>query len=152
MKPKCSVCNGKFWMLMASKNRPDRLQVGKNHSFWQSWLHAWNGLKTVVVEERNMRTHLVLGAIALLFGWWVGLDANQWLWLSLAIFMVMLCEINNTIAENICDLITGPHYQPLAKKVKDIAAGAVVFAAAFAVIVGLILFVPKLWPLVMAWL
>ncbi|CAJ1228096.1 Undecaprenol kinase [Lactiplantibacillus xiangfangensis] len=99
-----------------------------------------------------MRTHLVLGAIALLCGWWVGLDANQWLWLSLAIFMVMLCEINNTIAENICDLITGPHYQPLAKKVKDIAAGAVVFAAAFAVIVGLILFVPKLWPLVMAWL
>ncbi|RRK10030.1 diacylglycerol kinase family protein [Lactiplantibacillus garii] len=137
---------------MASKNRPDRLQVGKNHSFWQSWLHAWNGLKTVVVEERNMRTHLVLGVLALLLGWWVNLTVNQWLWLCLVIFMVMLCEINNTIAENICDLVTGPHYHPLAKKVKDIAAGAVVFAAAFAVLVGLILFVPKLWPLLMAWL
>ncbi|MFC0422828.1 diacylglycerol kinase family protein [Lactiplantibacillus plajomi] len=136
---------------MASKNRPDRLQVGKNHSFWQSWLHAWNGLKTVVIEERNMRTHLVVGALALAFGWWVGLSADQWLWLCLAIFMVMLCEINNTIAENLCDLVTGPHYHPLAKKIKDIAAGAVVFAAAFAVLVGLILFVPKLWPLVRAW-
>lgn len=136
---------------MASKNRPDRLQVGKNHSFWQSWLHAWNGLKTVVIEERNMRTHLVVGTLALAFGWWVGLSADQWLWLCLAIFMVMLCEINNTIAENLCDLVTGPHYHPLAKKIKDIAAGAVVFAAAFAVLVGLILFVPKLWPLVRAW-
>lgn len=137
---------------MASKNRPDQYQVGKNHSFWQSWLHAWNGLKTVVIEERNMRTHIVLGIVALIAGWWVKLASNEWLWLALAIFLVMLCEINNTIAENICDLVTGPHYQPLAKKVKDIAAGAVVFAATFAVLVGLVLFVPKLWPLLMAWL
>ena len=99
-----------------------------------------------------MRTHWVLGAVALIAGWLVGLRVDQWLWLCLAIFMVMLCEINNTIAENICDLITGPHYHPLAKKVKDIAAGAVVFAATFAVLVGLILFVPKLWPLITAWL
>lgn len=136
---------------MASKNRPDRLQVGKNHSFWQSWRHACNGLKTVVIEERNMRTHLIVGVLALLAGWWVQLTINQWLWLCLAIFMVILCEINNTIAENICDLVTGPHYHPLAKKVKDIAAGAVVFAAAFAVLIGLILFLPKLWQLWLAW-
>ncbi|WP_130843889.1 diacylglycerol kinase family protein [Lactiplantibacillus mudanjiangensis] len=136
---------------MASKNSPKPPQIDKNHSFWQSWQHAWNGLKTVVKEERNMQTHLVLGAVALLIGWAVHLTTSDWLWLCLAIFLVMLCEINNTIAENICDLVTGPHYHPLAKKVKDIAAGAVVFAAAFAVIVGLILFVPKLWPLVLAW-
>ncbi|MFB9769539.1 diacylglycerol kinase family protein [Lactiplantibacillus modestisalitolerans] len=133
---------------MGSKNRPDRYQVGKNHSFWQSWLHALNGLKTVVVEERNMRTHLVLGTLALIAGWLVHLQVSEWLWLALAIFMVMLCEINNTLAENLCDLVTGPHFHPLAKKIKDIAAGAVVFAAGFAVIVGLILFVPKLWALV----
>ena len=138
-------------MRMAWKNKPEQPQVGKNHSFWQSWLHAWTGLKTVVREERNMQTHMVLGTVALLAGWFFGLTVNQWLWLCLAIFLVMLCEINNTIAENICDLITGPHYQPLAKKVKDIAAGAVVFAAAFAVLIGLILFVPKIWQLVSTW-
>jgi len=93
----------------------------------------------------------VLGTVSLLAGWFFGLTVNQWLWLCLAIFLVMLCEINNTIAENICDLITGPHYQPLAKKVKDIAAGVVVFAAAFAVLIGLILFVPKIWQLVSTW-
>ena len=136
---------------MASKNRPDRLQVGKNHSFLQSWLHAWNGLKTVVIEERNMRTHLVLGAVALIAGWWCHLSVNEWLWLALAIFLVMLCEINNTIAENICDMVTGPNFNPLAKKIKDIAAGAVVFAAAFAVLVGVILFAPKIWELALSW-
>jgi len=136
---------------MASKNRPDRLQVGKNHSFLQSWLHAWNGLKTVVIEERNMRTHLVLGAVALIAGWWCRLSVNEWLWLALAIFLVMLCEINNTIAENICDMVTGPNFNPLAKKIKDIAAGAVVFAAAFAVLVGVILFAPKIWELALSW-
>ncbi|WP_428932980.1 diacylglycerol kinase family protein [Lactiplantibacillus pentosus] len=137
---------------MGSKNRPDRLQVGKNHSFWPSWLHAWNGLKTVVIEERNMRTHLVLGAVALIAGWWVRLTVNEWLWLALAIFLVMLCEINNTIAENLSDMITGPRFSPQAKKIKDIAAGAVVFAAAFAVLVGLILFAPKLWLVLSHWL
>lgn len=136
---------------MASKNRPDRFQVGKNHSFWQSWRHAWNGLKTVVIEERNMRTHLALGAVALIAGWWVHLAVNEWLWLALAIFLVMLCEINNTIAENLCDMITGPNFSPLAKKIKDIAAGAVVFAAAFAVLVGLVLFVPKIWNIIVSW-
>ncbi|AVK64768.1 UDP kinase [Lactobacillus sp. CBA3606] len=136
---------------MASQNKPQRPQVGKNHSFWQSWRHAWTGLTTVVREERNMQTHLVLGAVAIIAGWYFGLSVNQWLWLCLAIFLVMLCEINNTIAENICDLVTGPHYQPLAKKVKDIAAGAVVFAAAFAVLVGLILFIPKVWQLMLTW-
>lgn len=138
-------------MTMASQNKPQRPQVGKNHSFWQSWRHAWTGLTTVVREERNMQTHLVLGAVAIIAGWYFGLSVNQWLWLCLAIFLVMLCEINNTIAENICDLVTGPHYQPLAKKVKDIAAGAVVFAAAFAVLVGLILFIPKVWQLMLTW-
>ncbi|WP_265478445.1 diacylglycerol kinase family protein [Lactiplantibacillus plantarum] len=137
---------------MASKNRPDRLQVGKNHSFWQSWLHAWTGFKTVVIEERNMRTHLVLGAVALFAGWWVHLSVNEWLWLALAIFLVILCEINNTIAENLSDMITGPNFSPLAKKIKDIAAGAVVFAAAFAVLVGLVLFAPKIWNLIVSWL
>jgi len=93
----------------------------------------------------------VLGAGALIAGWYFQLATDEWLWLCLAIFMVMLCEINNTIAENLCDLVTGPHYHPLAKKVKDMAAGAVVFAAAFAVLVGLILFVPKVWQLVLTW-
>ncbi len=136
-------------MTMDSQNKSNKPQIEKNHSFWQSWQHAWSGLKTVVKEERNMQTHLVLGAVALLAGWYFQLTTSEWLWLCLAIFMVMLCEINNTIAENICDLVTGPHYHPLAKKVKDIAAGAVVFAAAFAVLVGLILFVPKIWQFVL---
>ncbi|GEK62311.1 hypothetical protein LPL03_13890 [Lactiplantibacillus argentoratensis] len=85
-------------------------------------------------------------------GWWVHLSVNEWLWLALAIFLVILCEINNTIAENLSDMITGPNFSPLAKKIKDIAAGAVVFAAAFAVLVGLVLFGPKVWNLVVSWL
>ncbi len=50
------------------------------------------------------------------------------------------------------DVYKGRPLPSAGKKVKDIAAGAVVFAATFAVLVGLILFVPKLWPLITAWL
>lgn len=122
-------------------------QVEKNKHFMTSVEFAIQGVKTVFDEERNMKKHVVFGIFALIAGAFFQLSQNEWLWLFLAIFLVWIVEILNTVFENVVDMFTDFHFHPIGKKIKDMAAGAVLLTACFAVIVGLILFVPKIYQL-----
>lgn len=84
---------------------------------------------------------------ALFMGVIFQLDRIEWLWLLLAVFLVWIVEIINTVFENVVDMFTDFHFHPIGKKIKDMAAGAVLVTACFAVIIGLILFVPKIYHL-----
>ena len=86
-----------------------------------------------------------------MFGFLISLTLAEWLWLLLAVFLVWLAEIINTIFENVVDMFTDFHFHPIGKKVKDMAAGAVLLTAGFAVLVGLILFVPKILQIIQMW-
>lgn len=94
-----------------------------------------------------MRKHVAFGILALFMGVIFQLDRIEWLWLLLAVFLVWIVEIINTVFENVVDMFTDFHFHPIGKKIKDMAAGAVLVTACFAVIVGLILFVPKIYHL-----
>lgn len=133
-------------MLMGLK---DKNQTEKNKHFIASLEFALQGIKTVFAEERNMRTHLLMGFLAIILGIAVKLNLTEWLWLSLVIFLVWLAEIINTIFENVVDMVTDFHFHPIGKKVKDMAAGAVLLTACFALIVGTLLFLPKIWQIVL---
>ncbi|MEO1781695.1 diacylglycerol kinase family protein [Enterococcus diestrammenae] len=128
-------------MLMDSKDK----NTQKNKTFIASVEFAITGVKTVFKDEKNMRRHAVLGALALLAGLIFRLDAREWLWLLLAIFLVWLVEIINTVFENVVDMVTDFHFHPIGKKIKDMAAGAVLLTSGFALIVAAFLFIPKLW-------
>lgn len=128
-------------MLMDSKDK----NTQKNKTFIASVEFAITGVKTVFKEEKNMRRHAVLGALAVLAGLIFRLDAREWLWLLLAIFLVWLVEIINTVFENVVDMVTDFHFHPIGKKIKDMAAGAVLLTSGFALIVAAFLFIPKLW-------
>ena len=60
----------------------------------------------------------------------------------IAIALVIITEMLNTAIEFLTDLVS-PNFHPLAKKTKDVAAGAVLVAAIIAVILGLMVFLPK---------
>ncbi|ANK59596.1 diacylglycerol kinase family protein [Loigolactobacillus backii] len=132
-------------MLMGLK---DKRQVEKNHNFWQSLHHALTGIYQVFIEERNMRFHFGTSILVLGLGFLFKLHRFEWLWLLLAIFLVMLSELVNTVVENLVDLLTQHHYELAAKNAKDMAATAVLLAACFAIIIGIIIFMPHLWPLI----
>lgn len=119
-------------------------QTGKNRAFRQSLGHAWDGLRALFRYERNFRKHLVVGTLAVIAGAILRLTLNEWLWLVLAIFLVLIAETLNTIVEAVVDLIVGETYHDLAKRAKDIAAGGVLMAAIFAVIVGALVMLPAL--------
>lgn len=133
---------------MDSKDRNTK----KNRYFINSLEFALQGLKTVYNEERNMRKHIVMGGLAILAGLVFRLNRFEWLWLFLAIFSVIVTEIINTAFENVVDMFTNYHFHPIGKKIKDMAAGAVLLTAVLAVIIGMLLFLPKIYQLIMNYL
>ncbi len=118
----------------------------KNRTFGDSFRYAFEGIKTTFQEERNMRVHVCAGTFALLLGFFLSLSLIEWLFIALSVFMVIVMEILNTVIENLVDLVT-TEFHPLAKKVKDMAAAAVLSTTTFAVIVGAIIFLPKFYHL-----
>ncbi|OTP09899.1 diacylglycerol kinase [Enterococcus sp. 10A9_DIV0425] len=134
-------------MLMDLKDKREEQNIEKNKHFLMSVEFAVQGVKTVFDEERNMKKHVALGILALIMGVVFRLERNEWLWLLLAVFLVWIVEIMNTVFENVVDMFTDFHFHPIGKKIKDMAAGAVLLTACFAVIVGMILFIPKIYQL-----
>jgi hypothetical protein len=74
----------------------------------------------------------------------------RWLALALTITLVLAAEGVNTAVEAVVDLVT-PGFHPLAKIAKDVAAGTVLLTAIGAVVVGVIIFLPRLWTLAAPW-
>lgn len=123
--------------------------IAKNKKFINSVEFAISGIKTAYRDERNMRSHTISGILVILLGLVLGLERYEWLWILLCIFLVVIMEMLNTVFENIVDMVTDKHFHPLGKKIKDIAAGAVLVTTFFAVIVGLLIFVPKIYYLLL---
>lgn len=117
-------------------------QTGKNHHLIQAMGHAIDGITDVISHERNMRYHLLAATVVVVFGLLCHLTKTDWLWILLAILTVFAAEFLNTVTEAVTDLLSQHHYDPNVKRAKDVAAGAVLLTASFAVIVGLFVFGP----------
>ena len=120
----------------------------KNLTLVNSLEFAITGIVTAFKEERNMRKHIVSAFLAILAGLVFRISATEWLFLLLAIFLVISFEIINSAIENVVDLASHYHLSMLAKNSKDMAAGAVLVISGYAVVTGLIIFVPKIWALI----
>lgn len=116
--------------------------TAKRSSFTDSFNCAVEGLIYVIKTQRNMRIHLVLGVLALIAGVILRLDGVDFLFVCLAIVLVLWSEIMNTGVELQIDLISET-YHPLAKIVKDIFAGAVLLSSLFALLVGYLIIAKK---------
>lgn len=131
-------------MDLKDKEKKARL-IWKNQTFCESLRHAWDGIVAVFKDERNFRFDVFSLILVVIMGIWLQVSMMEWLWLLLASFVVLISEVWNTAIENVVDLATCYERRPLAKKAKDMAAGAVLLSAFFALIVAGIIFVPKLW-------
>ena len=105
---------------------------------------AFEGLKYVLSAERNARIHLAMAILVILVSAWLQLSAIEWVLIISAIALVFAGEMLNTVVELTIDLIT-EEWNPLAKRAKDVAAGAILVAAVAAAIMGLLVLGPRLW-------
>lgn len=126
----------------------DNHQVTKNHHLFQAMGHAFDGIVAMLKEERNMRFHVLAAMLAVIVGWYLRISTTDWLWILLVIFLVFAAEFLNTVTEAVTDLLSNHHYDINVKKAKDVAAGGVLLAALFAVAVGLIIFLPRFYALI----
>ena len=81
--------------------------------------------------------------------WYLGFLRQSGSFLLLSITLVIAFEIMNSAIENVVDLASNYHFSMLAKNAKDMAAGAVLVVSGFALLTGLVIFVPKFWALVL---
>ncbi|GAB1309431.1 hypothetical protein KH5_21140 [Urechidicola sp. KH5] len=86
---------------------------------------------------------LTIGIIMTFVGFIIGLSTMEWLFQITAIALVLIAEDTNSAIEYICDFIH-PNYHKQVGKIKDIAAGIPMISAIFAIIIGLIIYLPKI--------
>jgi len=110
---------------------------------FRSFGYAFKGLAYATKTQLNFRIHLAVTVVAILLGIWLHISTNDWQWVASCITIVLVAEIFNTMIETLTDLVS-PGYNEKAGRIKDMSAGAVVIAALFSVITGVIIFLPKL--------
>lgn len=108
----------------------------------RSFKFAFKGFWLLIKTEASIKVQLVLGILITVLGWVMDLSSVEWLFQTSAIALVLTTESLNTAIEKLCDFVN-PNYNERIGFIKDIAAGAVTFAALFAIIIGLIIYLPK---------
>lgn len=109
----------------------------------ESFNCAFEGIIHAFQTQRNMRLHFLAAAIVLILSLWIPLNKIEVMLLFFTIALVVMAEMFNTAIEAAIDLIT-QEYHPLAKVAKNVAAGAVLIASVNAVVVGYLIFYPRL--------
>ncbi len=108
-------------------------------SFFRGFKYAWRGIIFCIKNERNMRFHTVAALYVLIFARFFNFTRESLAVIMLTIGIVMALEGVNTAIEELCDKVS-PEKNEFIKHCKDAAAGAVLIAAIFATVVGIILF------------
>ncbi len=111
---------------------------------FNSFRYAIKGIIELIRTQFNARIHLFAAAIVILAGFYFNISTTEWCLCIFAIATVLAAEGFNTALEFLTDLVS-PDYHELAGKTKDVAAGAVLLTAIGAAIIGLIIFLPKIW-------
>ena len=110
---------------------------------FRSFGFAFIGIWKLVRSEQNARIHLLATVLVVFAGFIMGLDRYEWIVICIVVGMVWLAEACNTAIEKLVNLVS-PERRPEAGTIKDIAAGGVLICAIIALIVAVIIFIPKI--------
>lgn len=107
----------------------------------RSFRYAFSGIAMLIRGEHNAWIHCVAAVCVIACGFTFRISAAEWVAISLSIGGVFMAEAFNSAIEALADKVS-PTQDPLIKRAKDIAAGAVLLFVFAAVTVGLIVFLP----------
>jgi diacylglycerol kinase (ATP) len=109
----------------------------------KSFVYAFEGVMYFIKYEAQALIHLIAIVAVIGAGYWFNISLTEWIAVIFAIGIVVAAEMLNTAIEKLTDMVS-PEFNLKAKVVKDLAAGAVLVASLVAVVVGLIVFLPRL--------
>ncbi len=112
--------------------------------FFKSFDYAFNGILTSIKNERNIKIHIIIMILVIIFGIILKISKTEWIICIILFGLVISMELMNSAVEKTVDFITKEKSKQ-AKIIKDTAAGAVLVTAIVAAIIGLIIFIPKIF-------
>ena len=110
----------------------------------RSFGYAGKGIFLFFRSPSNAWLHVAALILVTSTGFFLHISGNEWISIAIACSSVIACEMLNTSIELLTDMVM-PGYNKKAGKVKDIAAGAVLVTALGALVVGLVIFLPKIF-------
>jgi undecaprenol kinase len=105
--------------------------------------NALIGIKTAFISQKNLQVQIIIGFFVIIIGIFLKVSIVEWLILLLTMLVVVIAEMFNTALEFTVDLFS-TKYSKQAKKAKDVSAAGVLITVFFAIIIGIIIFLPKL--------
>ncbi|WP_372770284.1 diacylglycerol kinase family protein, partial [Lutibacter sp.] len=96
----------------------------------------------LITSEHSIIAQVIIAIIMTFIGFLMQISATEWLFQIMAIGLILVAESLNTAIEKMADFVH-PEYHKQIGRIKDISAGAAFFAAIIAIIIGLIIYVPK---------
>ncbi len=105
----------------------------------RSFSAAIKGIRVGITGQRNLKIQMGISLLVIVLGISVDLSAGDWGLVATAIGLVITAELMNTAVESLVDRVE-PRQNPIAGKVKDVVAGAVLIAALTAVVIGVVVF------------
>ena len=121
-------------------SNPDKFSIKRR---LRSFKHAFSGLRALLIYEHNSRIHLAAAILVIIMGFILHISLIEWCILVGIIAFVVVVEVINSAIEGLSDFVS-PDISPAIKMVKDYCAAAVLIASIAAVIIGIIIFLPKL--------
>lgn len=115
----------------------------KKRTFIDSVKNCIEGINYTINHENNFKREIILGIIAVILSFLLKISILEWVIVLLLINFVLVCELINTALEKAVDLYT-KEFNETAKIVKDVASGAVFVMCNFSLIIGIIIFLPKI--------
>ena len=106
--------------------------------------YAVDGIVTFFRSEQHARIHALAAAFAITLGFYFNINRQEWIAILLCISAVLCTEMINTTIEKLCDIVH-PAYHPQIKRIKDIAAGAVLMSAVASLVIGTIIFFHRIF-------
>lgn len=116
-------------------------------SLLKSFYYAFQGIKVNILTERNLAIHFLVMLLVIVCGFVFKISVTEWLICILLFGFVITLELMNTAIETAIDICM-PEINPKAKLAKDTSAGAVLVVAIVAVVIGIIIFGPKILDLI----
>lgn len=109
----------------------------------ESFKYAFNGFRILLKEEHNARIHFAVATVVVILGFIFHISVVEWLFVCSSIGFVIVAESINSAIEALSDYIS-PEWDSRIKKVKDLSAFAVLFAVLVSVVIGGIIFFPRI--------
>ncbi len=144
MKLRHRMKNRKETAIMINMDTNNEQKAWRAVKYSQRFLNAFRGIYIVFKATRHIWIHILSAVLVLILGFYFKVSTLEWVAIVFAVGFVFVAEAFNTAIEIDMDL-TSPEYHPYARDTKDVAAAAVILSVITAGLIGLIIFLPKIF-------